>query len=230
MKKHHFVYKITNSINNKYYIGVHSTDIIEDGYMGSGSLLKKDIKEYGISIFNREILFHFESRDEALKKELEIVNYDLLEDDNCYNLILGGAIGVKTIQKKRHLFREPIYSKYANDIKTDVFLRFDKKYKYIFKENTEFLEDQMHKLEINQYIAEQHNRQEIKMTNLGLEIERILYASVPKLAENLTNAYNNKIHNKNMQKFLNVLGSYGLTNMIFINKVEWNQQTMLVFN
>lgn len=31
----HFIYKTTNSVNGKYYKGMHSTDVLDDGYIGS---------------------------------------------------------------------------------------------------------------------------------------------------------------------------------------------------
>ena len=41
--KYHFVYITTNTINNKKYIGVHNTNDINDGYIGSGKLLQKAV-------------------------------------------------------------------------------------------------------------------------------------------------------------------------------------------
>lgn len=85
------IYKITNKINNKTYIGQHKYSNINDGYMGSGKLLKKAIKKYGIENFNKEILVeNINTREEI--DELEI-NYILLEKNNGkaeYNITSGG--------------------------------------------------------------------------------------------------------------------------------------------
>ena len=35
-KQYHFIYKTTNIITERYYYGMHSTDNLEDGYLGSG--------------------------------------------------------------------------------------------------------------------------------------------------------------------------------------------------
>ena len=46
VRRVNFVYKTTNKINNRFYIGVHSTDILNDGYFGSGKLLTQAIEKY----------------------------------------------------------------------------------------------------------------------------------------------------------------------------------------
>ena len=102
----HYVYKVTNSVNSKFYIGVHSSkDPTTDGYFGSGQLIKNAIKKYGLEVFTKEILYIAETRTEAFDKEREIVNDELLNDELCYNLILGGSgdnFGVKkALVKKR---------------------------------------------------------------------------------------------------------------------------------
>lgn len=88
--QYHYFYKITNNINGKYYYGVHNTKNIDDGYMGSGKRLQYAIKKYGVENFTKEILKYFNTKNEAYLYESEIVTESLVEDPNCYNLVLGG--------------------------------------------------------------------------------------------------------------------------------------------
>lgn len=83
------IYKTTCLINNKIYIGQHCTDA-EDGYLGSGDLIKKAILKYGKHNFKREIL---EECDCIIINEREIYWIDKLNsrDKNIgYNLAIGG--------------------------------------------------------------------------------------------------------------------------------------------
>lgn len=83
------VYKITNLINLKYYIGVHKTDNPYDNYMGSGPAIKNAIKKYGIDSFKKEILFLYHDEISAYEKEKELLN-DVWELSECYNMASGG--------------------------------------------------------------------------------------------------------------------------------------------
>ena len=89
-KKYHYFYKITNRINHHFYFGVHNTDNINDGYMGSGKRLHVAYKKYGIENFEKTILKYFDTAKEAFEYEAEHVNESLVKDPNCYNIINGG--------------------------------------------------------------------------------------------------------------------------------------------
>ena len=86
---HYTIYKITNKINNKFYIGMHQTKKLDDGYMGSGKRLKLAIKKYGIENFNKEILHIFDNEEDMKNKEKELV----ILDEMSYNLCEGGKGG-----------------------------------------------------------------------------------------------------------------------------------------
>ena len=44
---YNFTYQTKNLINGKTYVGVHSTDKLNDGYLGSGKRLQIAIEKYG---------------------------------------------------------------------------------------------------------------------------------------------------------------------------------------
>ena len=92
-KKYHFIYKTTNLLSGKYYIGAHSTDDLEDGYLGSGNRLRRSIKKHGKENFVREILEFCKSREALYNREEEIVNLDEIAKKDCMNLAVGGSGG-----------------------------------------------------------------------------------------------------------------------------------------
>lgn len=90
---YYYLYKITNTTNQKIYIGTHKTKTLDDGYMGSGVVLRKAYKKHGIENFEKTILCFFETEKEMFNKEAEIVNEAFIADKNTYNIKLGGAGG-----------------------------------------------------------------------------------------------------------------------------------------
>jgi len=93
-RKFHYIYKITrNDGSGKYYIGMHSTDDLEDGYFGSGQLLWKSIAKHGKEIHSKEILEFLPTRQELKTRERELVNEEIVNDPLCMNLKLGGEGG-----------------------------------------------------------------------------------------------------------------------------------------
>ena len=93
MSIYHTVYKTTNLVNNKIYIGVHSTKNPNDSYLGSGVALKRAIEKHGKENFTKEVLFIFESKQEAFAKETELVTDEFRSRDDTYNMDTGGHHG-----------------------------------------------------------------------------------------------------------------------------------------
>ncbi|MDD5649042.1 MAG: GIY-YIG nuclease family protein [Candidatus Nanoarchaeia archaeon] len=85
-----YFYKITNLVNGHFYYGVHKTNNLEDGYMGSGKRCNYAQKKYGKKNFKKEIIAFFDTYEQALEMESQIVNEELINDPNCYNLSLQG--------------------------------------------------------------------------------------------------------------------------------------------
>lgn len=92
-RKYHYIYKTTCKITGRYYIGMHSTDNLEDGYIGSGKRLWYSINKYGKENHTKEILEFLPTREELKVKEHNLVNEDMLKDPMCMNLQLGGFGG-----------------------------------------------------------------------------------------------------------------------------------------
>jgi group I intron endonuclease len=90
----HILYQTTNLVNNKLYIGVHSTEDLGDGYLGSGVHLQRAVKYYGRENFERQVLCFTDSAEDAYEIEELIVDLEFISRKDTYNLAIGGIGGV----------------------------------------------------------------------------------------------------------------------------------------
>lgn len=98
------VYKITNTVTGMQYIGCSSKT--DSKYMGSGKSLIEDYKKYGRENFNKEILFTYDTPEEALSKEKELIEDIFNMGKPVYNKKQGGAGGIKQSKNKATVFDE----------------------------------------------------------------------------------------------------------------------------
>lgn len=119
---YHYTYMIVNDINGKYYKGVHTTSDIDDGYMGSGVLLKEDIEKIGINHFHK--IFHnfYKTADESYVGEFEYITEEDLASEQCYNKTRGGCGSVYGT-KKTNIKYKPLENKQTNLIEKKVLNR-----------------------------------------------------------------------------------------------------------
>lgn len=102
-KTKYIVYQTTNKLNCKKYIGIHKCEDYDDGYLGSGTAFKAALSKYGKDNFYRHILFVYDNIEDALQKEKELVNQDVVDSENYYNLIEGGGGGDSTNASSGHI-------------------------------------------------------------------------------------------------------------------------------
>ncbi len=94
-KTYNFLYQVTNKINHKIYIGVHQTEDLEDGYLGSGKAIVNAVKKYGPENFERVILEFFDNTNDMFAAETRVVTREFIKDPNNYNIAEGGKGGYK---------------------------------------------------------------------------------------------------------------------------------------
>lgn len=93
----YYIYKITNKLNGKIYVGQHKVIKKEslNRYLGSGTLIKLAIKKYGKENFIKEIL-EYCTKDNVSEREIYWIK-KLNARNNNYNISIGGQSGDSTI-------------------------------------------------------------------------------------------------------------------------------------
>lgn len=90
-----YIYKTTNLLNNKFYIGQKKSDrFLAEDYLGSGRRLRAAIDKYGAESFFTELIDTAESKYELDQKELYWIDFlDARNPDIAYNIAKGGDGG-----------------------------------------------------------------------------------------------------------------------------------------
>ena len=111
----HFLYKTTNLLNQEYYFGAHSTQHVDDGYIGSGIRLVRSVQKYRKKNFIREIISYHTTEEQLYLNEKVLIK-DYLGKPECLNLSEGGKGGwtyVNTVVfpylKENGLYKKPCY-------------------------------------------------------------------------------------------------------------------------
>ena len=92
----HYIYRITNKVNGKTYIGQHEYRKLNDNYMGSGKRLWEAYRKYGLENFEKQILvFNISKKEHAdlLEKTFIASEREKIGIRNCYNISDGGNGG-----------------------------------------------------------------------------------------------------------------------------------------
>ena len=112
------IYKITNKINGKVYIGKDEKS--KANYYGSGKNIKAAIKKYGAENFQKEVLEDCISDKIVLqeKEKFWIEKYNSIDPEVGYNISKGGD-GGDTIS--RNPDKDIIVNKISNTLKGRVF-------------------------------------------------------------------------------------------------------------
>ncbi len=99
------LYRTTNLLNGKIYVGVHKVSDTKHSrrYLGSGTILKPAIEKYGRKNFTRTTLAEFNNCKDAYKAEAEMVNEEFLKRTDIYNVKLGGegSVGFKPTEQTK---------------------------------------------------------------------------------------------------------------------------------
>lgn len=147
--KRGYIYKITNLLNDKIYIGksIRCDDWHIKNYFGSGIVIQLALKKYGKDNFKKEILEFIEFEDESLLDEREryyISKYDSMNESIGYNRALGGegGFGVKATNERRQKISKALKGKKKSRDAIEKMKRqqFSKVYHVNFENGTEIEE------------------------------------------------------------------------------------------
>jgi group I intron endonuclease len=112
MKKYNFIYKTINLVNGLISVGQHSTNNLNDKYLGSTRKLRQAIKEFGKENFKREILEFCDYEQLPEREKFWIRKLNAVNPQIGYNHFVSGRsqrVGFTHTEKSRNLISEHHY-------------------------------------------------------------------------------------------------------------------------
>ena len=169
------------------YVGVHSTDNLEDDYFGSGTYLRHAIKKYGRENFTKQIIEIFNDRSSALAKEKEIVSDAYIQKKSVYNLVLGGGLPRDRSKTLKKFDKNVQLLLSFNGVAKDWIYNAD----IIPESRIRFIYD---KKKINRF--KKINRLLYWRNDVACQFSDILIDMIPDICMTLNNTYNDKRYHK----------------------------------
>ena len=122
----HYIYKTTCNVTNRYYVGMHSTNNLNDGYMGSGRRLRRSIRKYGEDNHTKEVVGFYDNRDLLIEAEIKAITPEMVGDTDCMNLMVGGegGTGTKQVEGSKRKWRDPEYRAKMTKLASEKFIKF----------------------------------------------------------------------------------------------------------
>jgi group I intron endonuclease len=163
-----YIYKITNTINKKIYIGksVENTNSNIISYYGSGVLIARAIEKYGIDMFNKEIIDECKNNSELCEREKYWISYYNSTDRTIGYNISNGGDGGDTLSNHPEL--NLIKEKISNSLKGRVFTQ---NHKDKLKQNHP-LKKEENRLKISSSLKGKF-KSEIHKSNLSKSIKKL---------------------------------------------------------
>lgn len=208
---YYYLYKITNTVNDKIYIGVHSTDNLNDGYFGSGKVLCHAVKKHGKNIFKKEIVEFFDTAEDMFNAERNVVNVEFVNRSDTYNIKEGGLGNTSNGSKK--LWEDPLYrekvldrslSKFWNDPEHKARLQEvyqTEKYKETLRAATKISANESNKILRTSETSKERWQDQSYRENMSTKTSNFMKGT--KLVHNIILQQNKKIKEDELSTYLN---------------------------
>lgn len=109
-----YIYKTTNKVNGRIYVGQRISSSLKDPYLGSGKVIKKAFKKYGRKNFCKGVLEVCEEHELDEKEIYWIARLKANDRKVGYNIALGGVApmrGQKHSEEARSKIREALLNR-----------------------------------------------------------------------------------------------------------------------